>query len=88
MQERHDTNVIMRILVRSFEYRRPRVWVRIRFAAATFNLGLGVLLVASSPWLGPLAWLGAVPLAGAALLFWTGSRLQSSAQVSLAEART
>jgi hypothetical protein len=70
----------MRLLVRSREYRRPDVWVAVRMAAGIWNLGLGVLLLASGHWLGPLAWLGAVPIAGAALLFWTGSRLQHSAQ--------
>ena len=41
---------------------------------------LGVLLLASGRWLGPLAWLGAVPLAGSALIFWTAYRLQTSVQ--------
>jgi hypothetical protein len=70
----------MNLLVRSWEYRHPRVWVGVRFTAGIWNLGLGVLLLASGHWLGPLAWLGALPLAGAALLFWTGSRLQHSVQ--------
>jgi hypothetical protein len=73
-------SVAMRFLVRSREYRRPRVWVRVRFACGVFNLGLGVLLLASGPWLGPLALLGALPLAGAALIFWTAYRLQTSVQ--------
>jgi hypothetical protein len=73
-------SVLMRLLVRSWEYRQPRVWVRVRFACGIFNLGLGVLLLASGHWLGSLAWLGAVPLAGAALIFWTASRLQHSVQ--------
>ena len=72
--------VLMKLLVRSWEYRRPRVWVGVRFAAGIWNLGLGVLLLASGHWLGPLAWLGALPLAGAGLLFWTSSRLQHSVQ--------
>ncbi len=71
---------IMRLLVRSWEYRHPRVWVRVRFACGIFNLGLGVLLVASGYWLGPLAWLGVLPLAGAALIFWTAYRLRHSVQ--------
>jgi hypothetical protein len=70
----------MKLLVRSWEYRRPRVWVGVRFAAGIWNLGLGVLLLASGHWLGQFAWLGALPLAGAGLLFWTGSRLQHSVQ--------
>jgi hypothetical protein len=72
--------VLMRLLVRSWEYRHPGIWVRVRFDCGVFNLGLGVLLLASGWWLGPLAWLGAVPLAGAALIFWTGYRLQRSVQ--------
>jgi hypothetical protein len=66
----------MKLLVRSWEYRHPRAWVRVRFACGIFNLGLGVLLLASGHWLGPFAWLGALPLAGAALIFWTVYRLQ------------
>ena len=72
-------SVLMRFLVRSWEYRRPHMWVRVRVACGVFNLGLGVLLLAAGHWLGPLAWLGAVPLAGAALIFWTARRLQASA---------
>jgi hypothetical protein len=52
--------------------------VRVRVACGVFNLGLGVLLLAAGHWLGPLAWLGALPLAGAALIFWTARRLQTS----------
>ena len=72
----------MRFLVRSWEYRRPQVWVRVRLACGAFNLALGILLLASAPSLGPLAWLGAVPLAGAALIFWTVYRLQHTIQAS------
>ena len=67
----------MRFLVRSWEYRRPRLWVGVRFACGIFNVALGVLLLASVHWLGPLAWLAVLPLAGAALIFWTVYRLQS-----------
>ncbi len=73
-------SALMRFLVRSWEYRHPRVWVRVRVACGIFNLGLGVLLLASGRWIGSLAWLGVVPLAGAALIFWTASRLQTSVQ--------
>jgi hypothetical protein len=72
--------ILMRLLVRSWEYRHRRVWVRVRFGCAIFNLGLGVLLLASGRWLGPLAWLGLLPLAGAALISWTCYRLQYSLQ--------
>jgi hypothetical protein len=55
------------------------MWVRVRVACGIFNLVLGVLLLASAHWLGPLTWLAALPLAGAALIFWTAHRLQISA---------
>jgi hypothetical protein len=70
---------LMRFLVRSWEYRRPRLWVGVRVACGIFNVALGVLLLASVHWLGPLASLAALPLAGAALIFWTAHRLQASA---------
>jgi hypothetical protein len=72
--------LLMRFLVRSWEYRHPRAWVRVRFAAGIWNLFLGVLLLASGQWLGSFAWLGAIPLAGAGLIFWTCYRLQHSVQ--------
>ena len=72
--------VLMRFLVRSREYRRPRTWVNVRLACGVFNLFLGVVLLASGRWLGSLAWLGAVPLAGSALIFWTAYRLQAGVQ--------
>jgi signal transduction histidine kinase len=65
----------MRFLVRSWEYRRPRLWVGVRVACGIFNVVLGVLLLAFFPQLGPLTWLAALPLAGAALIFWTVYRL-------------
>jgi hypothetical protein len=73
-------SVLMRFLVRSREYRHPHLWVRARVACGAFNVVLGVLLLASGHWLGPLAWLGVLPLAGAALIFWTAHRLQASVQ--------
>ena len=72
--------VLMRLLVRSWEYRHPHVWVRVRVACGIFNVLLGVLLLASVHWLGSLSWLAAVPLAGAVLIFWTVYRLQASVQ--------
>ena len=72
----HLQSVLMRFLVRSWEYRRPRLWGGVRFACGIFNVVLGVLLLASVHRLGPLTWLAALPLAGAALIFWTVYRLQ------------
>jgi hypothetical protein len=68
----------MRFLVRSWEYRHPHAWVRVRVACGIFNVVLGVLLLVSFQRLGPLTWLAALPLAGAALIFWTAYRLQAS----------
>ena len=73
-------SVLMRFLVRSREYRNPHLWVRVRVACGVFNVVLAVLLLTSGHWLGPLAWLGVLPLAGAALIFWTACRLQTSVQ--------
>jgi hypothetical protein len=73
-------SVLTRLLVRSPEYRRPRTWVRVRLAFGAFNLFLGALLLGAAPWLGSLAWLAALPLAGAALIFWTAYRLRASVQ--------
>jgi hypothetical protein len=72
--------VLMRLLVRSREYRHPRIWVGIRLACGVWNLALGVLLLAYVHYLGAYSWLAAVPLAGAALIFWTAFRLQHSVQ--------
>jgi hypothetical protein len=52
--------------------------VGVRIACGIFNVVLGVVLVAAVPWLGPLAVLGLLPLAGAALIFWTVYRLQQA----------
>jgi len=68
----------MRLLVRSWEYRRPQLWVRVRVACGLFNVALGVGLLAFAHQLGSLTWLAALPLAGAALIFWTVYRLQTS----------
>ena len=71
-------SVLMRFLVRSWEYRRPRLWVGVRVACGIFNVVLGVLLLASVRWLGSLACLAVLPLAGAALIFWSAHPLQAS----------
>ena len=78
-------SVLMRFLVRSWEYRRPRLWVGVRVVCGIFNVVLGVLLLASVDQLGPLAWLAAIPLAGAALIFWTVYRLQQDSVLRVRE---
>jgi len=77
--------VLMRFLVRSWEYRRPRLWAGVRVACGIFNVVLGVLLLASFHWLGALTWLAALPLAGAALIFWTVYRLQQDSVLRVRE---
>jgi hypothetical protein len=74
-------SVLMRLLVRSWEYRRPRLAIGVRRASGVFNVVLGVVLLGSAPWTGPLASLGLLPLAGAALIFWTVHHLESSVRV-------
>src|SRR5580658_6174354 len=73
-------SALERFLIRKFEYRRPRRYADVRIACGIFNVVIGVALLASVHWTGPLALLGALPLAGAALIFWTVRRLQASAQ--------
>ncbi len=75
---RPSRSALMGFLVKPREYRHPHFWVRVRVACGIFNLGLGVLLLASPHWLGPWAWLSALPLAGSVLIFWTAYRLQTS----------
>jgi len=72
----------MRFLVRSWEYRNPRVWARVRFACGIWNLVLVVLLLSLGDWRGIswCYWLAALPLVGAALIFWTSYRLQQCVQ--------
>jgi hypothetical protein len=72
--------VLERLLIREFEYRRPRLYTGVRTACGIFNIVVGVTLLASAPWTGSLALLGALPLGGAALIFWTVRRLQASDQ--------
>src|ERR1700728_2985532 len=80
-----DTPVLMRLLVRSWEYRRPRLATGMRVASGVFNVALGVALLVAAPWVGPLALLAALPLAGAALIFWTVHRLQQDSLLRVRE---
>jgi hypothetical protein len=68
--------IVTRLLIRSWEYRRPRLAIGVRVAAGVFNVALGIAMLAAAPWVGPLAALAALPLAGAALIFWTVYRLR------------
>jgi hypothetical protein len=66
--------LLMRITVRSWEYRHPGAWAVFRFACGIWNLGLGILLLSYG------YWVGLVPLVGSALIFWTAHRLQAVVQ--------
>ena len=68
--------LLMRFLVRSWEYRRPRLALGIRIASGVFNVLLGLVLVAAFGVLGPYSVLAVLPLAGSVLIFWTVYRLQ------------
>jgi signal transduction histidine kinase len=59
--------------------------VGVRIACGIFNVVLGVVLLASAPWTGALALLGLLPLAGAALIFWTVYRLQQDSVLRVRE---
>jgi signal transduction histidine kinase len=78
-------SVLMRLLVREFEYRRPRLYTGVRITSGIFNVVLGVALLASVNWTGSLALLGVVPLGGAALIFWTVYRLQQDSVLRVRE---
>lgn len=58
-------SVLMRLLLRSWDYRHPRVFAGVRFAVGIWLVFLGALLLSFGHWWA--AW----PLA-AALLFWVG----------------
>ncbi len=77
--------VLMRLLIREFEYRRPRLYTGVRTVCGIFNVAIGVALLASIYWAGPLALLGVLPLAGAALIFWTVHRLQQDSVLRVRE---
>ena len=75
-------SVLARVLIRSWEYRKPRTWVRVRIVLGTWNFVLSFLLVALGYWRDAsfCYWLAAIPLVGAALIFWTVNRLKHSVQ--------
>ena len=55
-------------------YRHPRAWAGVLIASGGWNLLLGVLM------LGYGFWLGLLPLAASALMFWIGYRLYQTTQ--------
>jgi hypothetical protein len=72
--------LLERLVIREWEYRRPRLAMGIRIASGIFNFLLAIVLFAAISPPGPLSALAALPLAGSAALFWTVYRLQASVQ--------
>jgi hypothetical protein len=67
-------SLLMRFLVRSWEYRHPQVWLAIRLIAGLWNLFLGGVLLSYG------YWIGIVPLAGSALIFWAAFGIYATVQ--------
>jgi hypothetical protein len=68
-------SVVMRFLVRSWEYRHPQAWVAFRLICGLWNLFLGAVLLSYGYW-----GVGFVALAGSALIFWTAYGIYVSVQ--------
>jgi hypothetical protein len=66
--------ILTRLPFWSRVYRHPHAWAGVLFASASWNLFLGVLM------LGYGFWLGLLPLAASALMFWIGYRLYQITQ--------
>ena len=65
---------LVRLLIRSREYRHMRFWVPVRIIFGIWDFCFGLVLLSFGIW-----W-GLVALAGSALLFWTAYRLQHGVQ--------
>ena len=60
-------SVLNRLVLRSWDYRHPRVWVGVRFAVGIWLVFLGGLLLADG-----YLWATLLLLVAAAVLFWVG----------------
>jgi hypothetical protein len=60
--------------------RRSPAWIQARIFFNIFRVVIGVVILASMPWTGPLALLGLIPLAWAAVAFPWLYRLQHGGQ--------
>jgi hypothetical protein len=56
-------------LTRFLYRRRDPAWMQARIVFNVFRLVLGIVIISQVPRVGPLAWLGAIPLAWAAVSF-------------------
>jgi hypothetical protein len=66
--------VLARLPFWSRVYRHPRAWAGVLFTSASWNILLSVLMLSNGYWLGLL------PLAASALMFWIGCRLYQLTQ--------
>jgi hypothetical protein len=74
MQARYGNNaarsLVMKALVRSWEYRHPRVWARLRAVAGAVAILVGAILCGTGFWWGALVMgLGALAIVVAGLMF-------------------
>ncbi len=75
MQARYGSNaaarsLVMKALVRSWEYRHPRVWARLRTVAGAVAILVGAILCGTGFWWGALLMgLGALAIVVAGLMF-------------------
>jgi hypothetical protein len=46
----HTRSLIMKILVRSWEYRHPRAWASVRAAGGIFVIFIGAILCSTGFW--------------------------------------
>jgi hypothetical protein len=67
-------SVLMRLPGWSSVLSHPRPWMGVLFASGSWNLFLGILMLSYGYWLGLL------PLAAAAVLFWVGTRVYQITQ--------
>jgi hypothetical protein len=67
-------SIFERFLIRRWEYRHPHGWLAFRMICGIWNLCLGILMLSYG------YWLGLVPLAGSALIFWTAYRIWTKVQ--------
>jgi hypothetical protein len=73
-------SVLNRLLLRSWDYRHPRVWARVRFAVGIWLVFVGGLLLSDGHLWATLL------LVAAAVLFWVGYLDMTAARSALPRA--
>jgi hypothetical protein len=74
-------SVLMRLPGWSMVFRHPRPWTGVLFASGSWNLFLGILTLSYGYWLGLL------PLAGSAVVFWAGTRIYQITQSQITQSQ-